>query len=284
MNKSNIKPVINDISSISDDQLDKVRNSIFYPHQIRWYNNKHYRIRFIIKGRQFGSSYYFAWEGFEDAVKTGDNQIFVARSLIDLQVFRTFIKKFSLEYFGVRLVGNNCIKLSNGAEIRFVLASSETLSNYTGHLYIDEVFWMKRFNAVNAICNSITAQTRWRKTFSSSYSFDLHDACLIWRGQCFNDNRTIKAEFDLSLDSLAKGIVGADGIWRNVVTVYQAIADGCHLFDIDELKNNYNEDEFTRLFLCGFFESDAKRVMVDSKPMWIDYDPARSEGQGDNNA
>ena len=44
--------------------------------------NLHQRIRNILKSRQIGATYYFAGEAFEQAVLTGDPQIFLSASVL----------------------------------------------------------------------------------------------------------------------------------------------------------------------------------------------------------
>ena len=97
------------------------------------------------------------------------------------------------------------------------------------------------------------------------------------------------------------GELGPDKIWRNVVTIVDAQNQGCDLFDIDELKDEYTDPEFNNLFMCALMEAgasvfslndllncaiDSNVTWVDFKakqkrpygnhPVWIGYDPART--------
>ncbi|MCO1337285.1 terminase family protein, partial [Microbulbifer sp. OS29] len=65
---------------ITAEQLEEIRKELFYGYQHRWHDHKSERTRFILKSRQIGATYYFAWEAFEDAIITGDNQIFLSAS------------------------------------------------------------------------------------------------------------------------------------------------------------------------------------------------------------
>lgn len=298
------KAVRNDIGSISHDELDKIRTELFYGYQHRWYDNKHQRTRFILKSRQIGATYYFAWEAFEDAIKTGDNQVFLSASRAQAEVFKAYIMRFASEYFDVELKGGDVIILSNGAELRFVSTSATTAQGYHGHLYVDEVFWIPNFEKLNKVASAIASQKRWRKTYFSTPSVKSHGAYPMWSGERFNENRKEQVKFDLTHDSLVDGLVGPDKNWRNVVTIHDAQEQGCDLFDIDALKDEYTKFEFDNLFLCRFLEAgqsvfklndllncaidsnviyvdfDAKKIRpFGNKPVWVGYDPARTGDQ-----
>ena len=80
--------------------------------------NKHHDVRNILKSRQIGATYYFSFEALEDAIFSGDNQIFLSASKRQAEIFKNYIVKMAREYFGVELTGNPII-LSNGAELHF---------------------------------------------------------------------------------------------------------------------------------------------------------------------
>lgn len=290
----------NDISGITAEALEKIRKEIFYEYQNNWHENKRQRTRFILKSRQIGATYYFAWEAFEDAILTGDNQIFLSASKNQAEIFKAYIIGFAHKYFDVELKSTDCITLSNGAELRFVSTNGRTAQGYHGHLYIDEVFWIPDFKKLNTLASGMAAHKKWRKTYFSTPSIKSHGAYTLWSGEKFNENRKTKAVFDLSHAALKDGLLGADKIWRNIVTVVDAQEKGCDLFDIDELRIEYSESEFNNLFMCAFMEAglsvfklgdllncsvDSNVVWVDfkkgvvrpygNKPVWVGYDPAR---------
>lgn len=298
--KSRKKKVANDISSITKEDLEKVRKELFFEYQHRWHANKSQRTRFILKSRQIGATYYFAWEAFEDAVLTGDNQIFLSASRDQAEIFKAYIIMFAEKYFDIELKGSPII-LSNGAELRFVSTNSRTAQGYHGHLYIDEVFWIPNFEKLNTTASAIAAHKKWRKTYFSTPSIKSHGAYPMWSGDKYNDGKKRKAKFDLSHKTLRHGSKGIDRIWRNVVTIKDADEQGCDLFDVEELKFEYSESEFNNLFMCAFLEAgssifklddllecavDSNVVWVDFKkkairpfgnrPVWIGYDPART--------
>lgn len=296
----------NDISEITEERLTEIRHTLFFQYQQRWHANLKESIRFILKSRQIGATYYFAFEAFENAVLTGDNQVFLSASKSQAFAFKAYILKFASEYFDIELKGGDVITLSNGAELRFVSTNARTSQGYHGHLYIDEVFWIPDFERVNKLASAMASQKKWRKTYISTPSVKSHGAYPIWCGDKFNKNRRNKVNFDFTDEQLLTGILGKDRIWRNQVTIEDAQKQGCDLFAIDELKDEYSTVEFDNLFMCHFLEAgmsvfnlddlfkcatDASKRWADytanddrpflNMPVWLGYDPAR---KGDKSA
>jgi len=284
--RSRKKAPKNDISGITEDILDDFRKAHFFEYQQLWHERKNdpltRRNRFILKSRQIGATYYFAYEAFEDAVLTGDNQIFLSASRDQAEVFKAYIIAIAQQHFDVELKGQGVIILSNGAEIRFLSTNSRTAQSYHGHLYVDEVFWIPHFEKLWKVASGMSAHKKWRRTLFSTPSAMSHQAYLMWSGEKFNKNRSEKnqVEFDISNKALKNGVLGADKIWRHVVTVRDAEAQGCDLFDIDELEIEYSKDDFDNLFMCKFID-DAMSVFTLSKLIacmtdsdtWTDYHP-----------
>jgi uncharacterized protein YjcR len=269
--KSNSKyqrRVKNDISEITTDMLDALRERLFFGYQLVWYENKHQRHRFILKSRQIGATFYFAFEAFDDAVRTGDNQLFLSASRSQAEVFKSYIITFALTEFDIELKGAEFLQLSNGAELRFLSTNSTTAQSYHGHLYRDELFWILNFDKVNKVSKAMATHKKWRITDISTPSAQSHGAYKIWSGEKYNstlpekDRRTL----DVSHENLKDGKLFPDGIWRHMVTVYDAdniikaeIASGkktedSDLFDIATLKLEYDDSEFANLFLCKFID------------------------------
>lgn len=280
------KPAKNDISGITQEQLDEFRNSHFFEYQLLWHEKKRdpacNRTRFILKSRQIGATYYFAYEAFEDAVLTGDNQIFLSASRDQAEVFKAYIIAIAREQFDVELKGQGAIILSNGAEIRFLSTNSRTAQSYHGHLYVDEVFWIPGFTELWKVAKGMAAHKKWRRTLFSTPSVQSHQAFPFWAGQEYNAGRSEakKVEFDISHKALAGGLLGADKTWRHIVTVKDAEKMGCDLFDIDELQSENTKADFENLYMCIFID-DAHSIFTLSKLMrcmidvdaWADYHP-----------
>jgi hypothetical protein len=149
---------------------------------------------------------------------------------------------------------------------------------------------------------------KWRQTYISTPSSLSHPAYAFWSGANFNRGKAKadRVEIDLSHANLAGGKLCADRQWRQIVTVEDAVQGGCDLFDLDELRGEYSEDEYRNLLMCEFMDDTAsvfplaslQRCMVDSwelwedykpfalrplgsRPVWIGYDPAKG-GKGDS--
>ncbi|GHK16302.1 hypothetical protein ECZU03_00910 [Escherichia coli] len=88
-------------------------------------------------------------------------------------------------------------------------------------------------------------------------------------------------EIDVSHNALAGGLLCADGQWRQIVTIEDALKGGCTLFDIEQLKRENSADDFKNLFMCEFVDDKAsvfpfeelQRCMVDTLEEWEDYAP-----------
>nr|WP_148113742.1 terminase family protein [Saezia sanguinis] len=103
----------------------------------------------------------------------------------------------------------------------------------------------------------------------------------MWTGEAYNKKRTPeqRAVIDLSDAALRAGVLGGDKIWRNKVTIFDAEAGGCDLFDIDELRDENSPDEFANLYECEFIDdslsvfsfAELKRAMIDADVEWSDY-------------
>jgi hypothetical protein len=269
----------NDISNISIEMLDEIRDGMLYQYQKLWYENKGRRNRFILKSRQIGATYYFAWEALDDAIRTGDNQLFISASRDQSEIFKQYIVAFAQQHFEIELKGKFLIKLSNGAELRFLATNSSTAQSYHGHLYIDEVFWIPRFKELKKVAGGMASHKKWRRTFFSTPSAMSHDAYPIWSGSEFAVNHKLSDfAIDTSHTELKFGLLGPDNIWRNMVTIEDAEEQGCDLFDIAELKLDYSPNDFANLYMCKFID-DSQSVFSLQKLMnciveadkWPDY-------------
>lgn len=284
------RPPKNDISGITEEALNEFRQGHFFEYQLLWHEQKsQQRTRFILKSRQIGATYYFAYEAFEDAVLTGDNQIFLSASRDQAEVFKAYIIAIAKQHFDVELKGQGAIILSNGAEIRFLSTNSRTAQSYHGHLYVDEVFWIPDFEKLWKVASGMAAHKKWRRTLFSTPSAKSHQAFPMWSGEKFNQGRAEakKVEFDISHKALVGGVLGADKIWRHIVTVKDAEKQGCDRFDIEELQIEYNKADFANLFMCVFVD-DAHSVFSLKKLMkcmididaWADYHPTAARPFG----
>jgi uncharacterized protein YjcR len=291
----------NDISGITAEDLELIRNEVFFDYQKRWHAHKDQRTRFILKSRQIGATYYFAWEALEDAILTGKNKIFLSASRSQVMVFRAYICAFARKYFEVELKGSPII-LSNEAQLHFLSTNSRTAQSYNGDLYVDEVFWMNDFNNIWHVAKGMASHKHWTRTLISTPSSKSHEAYTMWSGDRYNQGRKDEDKQELKVDhaTLYGGHLAKDRIWRDFVTVEDAANDGCTLFDIDELKDENTPDEFDNLYMCEFVDdshsvfklADLLKCATDrqhwkdyreraprpflNRAVWLGYDPARS--------
>ncbi|PSW14407.1 terminase [Photobacterium rosenbergii] len=293
----------NDVSELTEADFKTWHDSLFaYQHEMR--NNLHQRIRNILKSRQIGATYYFAGEALENAVLTGDPQIFLSASRAQAEVFRSYIIAIAKQFLGVELSGNPItLHTAHGdAELRFLSTNSNTAQSYHGHVYIDEYFWIPQFERLNKLASAMATHKKWRKTYFSTPSAKGHPAFGFWTGDTWKGEKKDRQNKEFpSFDEMRDGGRQCpDRQWRYVVTIEDAANGGCDLFDIDELRDEYSDDDFKNLFMCIFVD-DSQSVFKfsqledcgvdtaswrDFKPknarpfaareVWLGYDPART--------
>lgn len=304
-------PARNDFSEEQQQKLHTAFVDSLFDYQKTWYRaGTQERIRNILKSRQIGATWYFAREALDDALRTGRNQIFLSASKAQAHVFRQYIQQFAKDSADVELRGDPII-LPNDAQLHFLGTNSRTAQSYHGNLYIDEYFWIHKFQELRKVASGMAAHRHWRQTYFSTPSSLLHDAYPFWTGTLFNKGRPKdqRVQVDVSHAALAAGGHCADGQWRQIVTVEDALAGGCTLFDLQQLLLEYSPAEFDNLFRCLFIDDALsvfplgimQRCLVDSwavwddfKPfalrpfgyreVWLGYDPNGASGKGDSAA
>ncbi|WP_217510847.1 terminase large subunit domain-containing protein [Vibrio metschnikovii] len=290
----------NDVSELTEESFKLWHDSLF-EYQIVMRNNLHQRIRNILKSRQIGATYYFAGEALENAILTGDNQIFLSASRAQAEVFRRYIIAIAKEFLGLELSGNP-MTLSNGAELHFLSTNGKTAQSYHGHVYVDEYFWIGKFDELNKVASAMATHKKWRKTYFSTPSSKMHPAYPFWTGEKWRGDKTTRKNIEFpTFDELRDGgRLCPDKQWRYVVTIEDAANGGCDLFDIEELREEYSENDFNNLFMCIFVDgansifefNKIQKCMVDasiwqdfnanadrpfgSREVWLGYDPSRT--------
>ncbi|MFC0206443.1 terminase large subunit domain-containing protein [Novosphingobium soli] len=288
-----------------------------YDYQLTWWNALSQRTRMILKSRQIGATYYFAFEALIDAIETGRNQIFLSASKAQAHQFRSYIVSFA-KLVGVTLTGDPMLITSDlrpeeeaAAELHFLGTNFRTAQGRHGNFYFDEFFWVHSFEELNKVASGMATHKKWRKTYFSTPSSIAHPAYPYWTGERRNRRRKKedRIEIDVSHAALSeKGSVGPDRIWRHIVNIEDAQAGGCDLFDIDELRDEYAPDEFANLFMCDFVDDSMSAFKFNdmiacgcdslvewadfnieaarpygNRSVWAGYDPQSSEN-GDNAA
>ncbi len=256
--------------------------STMFDYQRTWYvAGNQYRIRDLLKSRQIGATYFFAFEAFIDALVTGRNQIFLSASKAQAHVFKQYIIQFAKDE-GVELKGDPMV-LPNGAHLYFLGTNARTAQSYHGNIYMDEYFWIHGFLEFRKVASGMAMHKKWRQTYISTPSSLSHPAYSFWSGANFNRGKpkADRVEIDLSHANLSGGKLCADGQWRQIVTVEDAVLGGCDLFDLDQLRGEYSEEEYRNLLMCEFMDDTSsvfplatlQRCMVDSWELWDDYKP-----------
>lgn len=281
------KKVKNDVSEITEECFKLWHDSLF-KYQVVMRDNLHQRIRNILKSRQIGATYYFAGEALEQAILTGDNQIFLSASRAQAEVFRRYIVALAKEFLDLDLSGNP-MTLSNGAELHFLSTNGKTAQSYHGHVYVDEYFWIGKFDELNKVASAMATHKKWRKTYFSTPSSKMHAAYPFWTGDKWRGDKTTRKNIEFpTFDELRDGgRLCPDRQWRYVVTIVDAANGGCDLFDIDELREEYSESDFDNLFMCVFVDGASSifkfnkitKCMVDTSH-WQDFDPRKARPFG----
>lgn len=273
----------NDYSEEQQKRLHEAFLDGQFSYQKHWYRAglKH-RIRNLLKSRQIGATWYFAREALDDAMETGRNQIFLSASKAQSHVFKGYIKQFAAESADIDLQGDPIV-LPNGATLYFLGTNTRTAQSYHGNLYMDEYFWIPKFQEFRKVTSGMAMHKHWRLTYFSTPSSIAHEAHPFWTGELFNKGRPAdeKIKLDVSHAALKEGRLCEDGQWRQIVTVLDAVAGGCDLFDIDQLRMDYSPEEFANLLMCMFIDdgqsvfplAELQRCMVDSWVVWEDFKP-----------
>ncbi|MGV3511913.1 MAG: terminase large subunit domain-containing protein [Novosphingobium sp.] len=280
------------------------------------------RTRMILKSRQIGATWYFARERFLVGMETGKNQIFISASRAQANIFRNYIVQWVQKVCGVTLKGDPIVVQRGSGdgdeeplepfELHFLGTNYRTAQGYHGDVIIDECFWIYGFEELFKVASAMATQKQYTITLFSTPSTLAHEAYPMWCGDRYNRKRA-KADqikIDISHEALKEGQLGADGVWRQIVTIYDAIEGGFDLVDPDQLQQQYSIEEFDNLFRCIFLDDSQsmfpfalmRRCMVDSwdawakdfepyalRPyageVWLGYDPNASEsGTGDDAA
>lgn len=298
------KPTKNFFSDEAIEKLEEIFFAESFEYQLRWHRaGLEHRIRDILKSRQIGATFYFSREALLHALKTGHNQIFLSASKTQAYVFREYIVQFARRV-DVELTGDPIVIGNNGAKLIFLGTNSNTAQSHNGDLYVDEIFWIPNFQKLRKVSSGMASQSHLRSTYFSTPSTLAHGAYPFWSGELFNRGRARASErvdIDISHDALAAGVVCPDGQWRQIVTIEDALAGGCTLFNLEQLRQENSVDDFRNLFMCEFVDDkasvfpfeDLQRCMVDSleewedfapfadnpfgsRPVWIGYDPSHS--------
>lgn len=299
--KANRKKRKNDVSKLSASDFKTKLHKQYFKYQLELREARFNRTRMLLKSRQIGATWYFAQEAFEDAALHGRNKIFLSATRAQAEVFRRYIISIARQHFDIDLSGNPMVlhTASGPAELHFLSNNSKSAQSYTGDVYIDEFFWIQKFNELYKVASGMATHKKWRKTLFSTPSAVTHDAYDLWTGERYNQRfKKKRVEFP-GFKEMQSGILCPDNTFRKIITLDDAEAGGCNLFDRDSLILEYSPDEFKNLFGCLFVDDtfgvfrfvDLEDCAVDSslwhdvdnnatrpvgnRPVWGGYDPSR---------
>lgn len=281
------KPLTNFISNENREILIKAIDDYLLDYQKEWVAAGIHRNRFILKSRQIGATNTFALESLKRALETGYNQIFISASRAQANIFKRYIVKFILKHIKIEVKGDplvlNIEGIEEPPEFHFLGTNYQTAQGYTGDVYIDECFWVYGFKEIKKVASAMATLKIFRRTYFSTPSTLDHDAYAFWSGQEYNSKRAKdkRVVIELDGDGIKNGMLCGDKVWRQKVTIDDAIAKGNIFVDRDELEDEYSVDEFRNLFLCeplddtqsAFPISLTRPCMVDSWEKWRDYRP-----------
>ena len=287
----------NHFSAEQVEQLEEIFEAELFGYQEDWWAAKGERTRMILKSRQIGATWYFAREALLDALRGGGNQIFLSASKNQAHIFRNYIVQFAARV-GVKLQGDPIVLTADtipegepAAELIFLGTNARTAQGYHGNFYFDEFFWTYGFEELNKVASAMAMHKRWRRTYFSTPSSVAHQAHPYWTGE--RRNRRLKKADRITIDvthaSLQGGRQCEDGVWRQIVTIEDAAARGCDLFNIDELRVEYAPDEFANLLMCHFVDdslsafkfNDILACTVDTQVDWPWFNVLAAKPVGD---
>jgi len=262
---------------ITPEMVAKLKASMdgeLYGHQRAWLlTSTNLRTRMILKSRQIGATWYFARERLLVALETGKNQIFISASRAQANIFRQYIVQWVQMECGFTLKGDPIVIQRGAASagddaepdeaeplepvtLYFLGTNYRTAQGYHGDVIIDECFWIHGFEELFKVASAMATQKQYTITLFSTPSALAHEAYPMWCGERFNKRRAKgeKVRIDITHQALRAGHLGADGIWRQIVTLNDAIARGYDLIDPEQLQLQYAVAEYENLFDCIFLD------------------------------
>ena len=304
----------NDVSHITQQEFDNLAKELLFTYQEKWRSigkDSKIRDRWLLKSRQIGGTFYFAFESFERACMTGNNQIFLSASRRQSEVFRAEIIVLAQKYFDIDLTGNPIVlnpKSAKPTKLMFLSNNSKTAQSEHGDVIIDEFFYINKFDDLYKLASPMASQNMYRTTCLSTPSALSHPAYKYWSGQHLNKGRP-KSEH-ISLDVSHKALKAgrydeSDGFWRQIVTIHDAVdpkqEKPCDRLDVEYLRKKYSPAHFKNLYEgkfiddsqsvfslkkllgCGVdetfhwkgFKPDSQRP-YGNRPVLLGYDPSRN--------
>ena len=242
----------------------------------------------VLKGRQTGFTWALAiGRALRRAVNLGHDQVYISSSQRQAFKARDDIKRLILEIFDVKVQGIDRIQLPNGAIIDFLGANYRTAQGFTGDVTVDEYAWMLDFDDLTEVVKACATLKQYNIVMSSTPSHESHPSYNFWMG--ITEGRK---GVEFTYDDARKGILCSDGIYRKIITLEDAVAQGNDLINVERLKRRH-PDSYPMLFQGiwmkhGDSAFDARQIMtcmVDTfeewPDVWIDQGLDRPYGNKD---
>lgn len=203
-----------------------------FPWQTRWYNHRFEKNRYLHKGRQIGSSYFFSLEGLLDACLTGRNKVYISHFCDLGDEFISNEMEFVKCFLGIKSNDSiTKIELDNGAVLYFLPENHKSWVGIVGDIYVSEWSWFQEPAYIVRSVKSMSLNKKWRRTFYSSRSNSdnghVVDANYFKHHRVFNEIT----------------------YWDVVPT----ISVECRkFFNMKKIRNNMGDDNFNEMILCQF--------------------------------
>lgn len=238
------------------------------------------RIFMLLKSRQIGATYIIAIWALINALKTKKNKIFLSASKAQAYQFIEYIKSFVFEVLGKQLKGDPItitFEDNTSVNLYYMGTNALTAQGRHGDVIMDEFFWIRKFKEFRDVASGMASQSHYQQIYLSTPSSVLHEAYQFWTGK----DGVFQGEIDTSHAKLKTPILCADGKWRQIVTVKDAIKGGYDKLDIHQLEKEYTPDRFNNLFMCIFLDDSESYFplsiltpnMIDSWEVWKDFKP-----------
>ena len=227
----------------------------------------------VLKGRQTGFTWALAiGRALRRAVNLGHDQVYISSSKRQAFKARDDIKRLIKELYGIDVPGVEQITLPNGATIDFLGANFRTAQGFTGDVTVDEYAWMLDFDDLTEVVKACATLKQYNIVMSSTPSHESHPSYKFWMG--ITDGRK---GVEFTHDEARAGKLCADGIYRKIITVEDAVAQGNNLIDVNRLKLRH-PDTYQMLFMgiwmqhgeSAFKARQILNCMVDTFEDWHD--------------
>lgn len=213
-----------------------------FSYQRGWINaGAIHRERMITKTRQAGADLTFSFEALIDALVTGRNQYFIFDNIDSAAMQRAYISTL-LHTVGVKGASDDKFIFNNSVVIDFI-DNDAPLCGKHGNTYFSEFAWADHCDELAHKTRVLSQHQQYRRTFYTTAS-PSDTAFNLWAGVYDKDS------VELSVAHLTEGVEGADGIWRQSVTIENAVKNGCSILDAERLKHHHSEYTYDELFMC----------------------------------